>query len=171
MACLRACWPRYTQLIFHPNIHTCIEEPHAAEPGAKPHWTYGDQSSWGSEFPECTGLKLRQSPIDIETNKVIHKNMSIEFINWDQDVDLDLKNTHHSISVIPQSPDDKKPSVVLSWLPDGLVFELQEMHFHWGDGVKKGSEHEINNDRAAAEVSSSSWSCLNGKLSHQPVHY
>lgn len=95
---------------------------------------------------------MRQSPIDIVTATVItRKDARLEFIDWDQSVEFQFKNTHHSISVLP-IPSLATPSVKVSWLSDA-IYELQEIHFHWGDGINKGSEHEINGQRAAAEVS------------------
>lgn len=33
-----------------------------------------------------------------------------------------------------------------------MIYELQKIDFHWGDGLNKGSEHEIDDQRAAAEM-------------------
>lgn len=116
-------------------------------------WNYNNQNSWSQEYPLCNASGMRQSPIDIQLDDLnIRDDMKLEFIDWDQDVEFELKNTHHSISAKPVTF-LSHPSVRLSWLPDCDVFELQDIHFHWGDGVNKGSEHEINNQRAAAEVS------------------
>jgi len=116
-------------------------------------WTYTSQQAWGIEYPLCLGQKLRQSPIDIvKSTAVLKPNLRLEFIDYDQEVEFQLKNTHHSISVTP-IPSISTPTVKLDWLSDGSEFELQEIHFHWGDGINKGSEHEIDGERAAAEVS------------------
>lgn len=115
-------------------------------------WTYTNQDTWALEYPQCKGFSMRQSPIDIVTSTVLtRKDARLEFIDWDQPVEFQFKNTHHSISVLP-IPSLAAPSVKVSWLSD-TIYELQEIHFHWGDGINKGSEHEINGQRAAAEVS------------------
>lgn len=97
---------------------------------------------------------MRQSPIDIKTDTVVLKpELHLDFIDYDQEVEFQVKNTHHSVSLKPQ-PLMSQPSVALSWLPEGSnQFELGEIHFHWGDGLNKGSEHEINGQAGAAEVS------------------
>jgi len=116
-------------------------------------WTYLDQARWSGEYPECKGLKLRQSPIDIITDKVVFgPNMRLEFVDYDQEVEFEIKNTHHSVSLTP-IPSISKPTLKLNFVPGGEEFELQEIHFHWGDALNKGSEHEINDQRSAAEVS------------------
>lgn len=116
-------------------------------------WTYDQQSEWAGEYPLCQGVKMRQSPIDIVTNQtVLLPDAKLEFINWDQAIDFSVKNTHHSVSVAPHLTANL-PTVKLGWLPDGHnTYELQDIHFHWGDGEKKGSEHEINGEKAAAEM-------------------
>lgn len=117
------------------------------------HWTYDDQSGWKGEYPICVGEKRRQSPIDIITNQTTFlKDAKLTFINWDQELEFTLKNTHHSISCEPNIT-NLRPTVVLDWLPDGNnTYELQDIHFHWGNGIDKGSEHEINGAKAAAEM-------------------
>lgn len=116
-------------------------------------WNYKNQNGWGQEYPECKGTKMRQSPINIITDKVtLEPKYKLEFVDYDQQVEFQLKNTHHSISVVP-IPSVSIPTIKLTWLPGGMnEFELQEIHFHWGDGKNKGSEHEINAQRSAAEM-------------------
>lgn len=115
-------------------------------------WSYRDQLSWVREYPICQGKQMRQSPIDIVTDTVVlQPKAKLEFIDYDQEIGFQLKNTHHSVSVLPIA--QAVPTVRASWLPTGQQdFELQEIHFHWGDGLNKGSEHEINDQRAAAEM-------------------
>lgn len=117
-------------------------------------WNYHDQNGWAQEYPLCDSSGMRQSPIDIVTSQVIKQpQFRLQFIDYDQEVELQLKNTHHSVSLMP-IPALSPPSVKLNWINnDDAVFELQDIHFHWGDGFNKGSEHEINGQRAAAEVS------------------
>lgn len=115
-------------------------------------WNYNDQSSWAGEYPICRGMKLRQSPIDIMTDKVIFgPKMHLEFIDYDQQVEFEIKNTHHSVSLTPIGS-VSKPRISVNFVPGADEFELQEIHFHWGDGINKGSEHEIDDQKAAAEM-------------------
>lgn len=92
-----------------------------------------------------------QSPINILTDNVhIRPDYELEFVDYDQEVSFRLKNNQHTISATPIA--QTIPSLRLNWLDDDCEFQLQEIHFHWGDGVNKGSEHEINGQRAAAEM-------------------
>lgn len=116
-------------------------------------WNYLEQSKWAGEYPDCRGAKLRQSPIDIITDNVVFgPRMRLEFVNYDQEVEFELKNTHHSVSLTPVAS-LAKPALRLNFVAGAEEFELQEIHFHWGDGANKGSEHEINDQKAAAEAS------------------
>lgn len=117
-------------------------------------WSYANQISWANGYPQCKGAEnFRQSPIDIITDQVVFKpNMRLEFVDYDQEVEFGFRNTHHSVSLTPISS-VYVPTVKLNWVYGDLdEFELQEIHFHWGDGINKGSEHEVNDERAAAEV-------------------
>lgn len=130
-------------------------------------WDYINQHGWSNEYPLCKSKNLRQSPIVIMTDEVIFKpRMQLQFIDYHQQVEFELKNTHHSVSLMPISS-LATPTVKVNWVSNGdkatkksdgedfelNEFELQEIHFHWGDGVNKGSEHQINEKKAAAEVS------------------
>lgn len=115
-------------------------------------WNYHDQTKWAGEYPGCEGANLRQSPIDIETDKVLfNTRMKLEFIDYDQEVEFECKNTHHSVSMVPIAS-IAPPTLRVNWVQGSDLYELQEIHFHWGDGINKGSEHEVNNERAAAEM-------------------
>lgn len=119
---------------------------------SKSHWDYTNQKGWAQKYPTCKGLHLRQSPIDIVTDQVKFKpNLKLELLDYDQRVEFQYKNTHHSVS-LTVIPAESSPGVRANWVPGDQEFELKEIHFHWGDGLNKGSEHEINNEKAAAEV-------------------
>lgn len=116
-------------------------------------WNHTSQEDWARDFPLCASESMRPSPIDIHTDQTKYKsNLRIELNNYDHEIPLNLMTTHHSVSVKPNN--EPFPSVRLSWLPnDERVFDLQEIHFHWGcDGNHKGSEHAINGNLAGAEM-------------------
>lgn len=115
-------------------------------------WSYNRQREWSDNFPICKGMK-RQSPIDIITDDVVIKpEYELDFIDYDQEVEFQIRNIQHTISAMPVNT-ATIPALRLNWLDD-CIFELNEIHFHWGDGINKGSEHKINGQAAAAEVSS-----------------
>ena len=131
-------------------------DTHSPSEGGDKHsgWSYSDQTGWATEYPECVGKKLRQSPIDIITADVtFNPRMQLQFVDYDQDVEFEYTNTHHSVSLTPL-PAFATPSIRVNWVKDGEPdeYDLQEIHFHWGHAGEKGSEHEINDQRAAAEV-------------------
>lgn len=117
-------------------------------------WSYQNQNSWGRGYPICEGAKMRQSPINICTaSTILQPHMRLEFVDYDQEVEFQVKNTHHSVSLTPTTK-LTQPAVRLNWLDEAdSEFELQEIHFHWGDGDHKGSEHQIDGQSGAAEVS------------------
>lgn len=116
-------------------------------------WTYLHQDLWPVKYPLCRGINMRQSPINIITSLVqVRPLYKLEFIDYDQQVEFILKNTNHSISLIPV-PLFSIPSIRLSWLEGDNVFELKEIHLHWGDDILKGSEHRLDGWQGAAEVS------------------
>lgn len=113
-------------------------------------WTYVDQEEWKSQYPSCEAPGIRQSPIDIETKKVVvDSDRKLTFVNYDVDTKLKLVNNHHTISIEPIEV-TKTPSVKSSWL--NREFELAEIHFHWGDGQTVGSEHKIDGQSSLAEA-------------------
>lgn len=115
-------------------------------------WNYLNQDLWPIEYPLCRGLNMRQSPIDIITSLVqVRPLFGIEFIDYDQQVEFILRNTRHSISLTPV-PLLAIPAIRLSWLDGENVFELQEIHLHWGDDILKGSEHRLDGFQGAAEM-------------------
>lgn len=130
------------------------EEGEEGEQRAAANWNYADQQGWSTEYPMCRGISLRQSPVDIVTDRVIFKPcLRLEFIDYHQEVELEFQNTHHSVSLTPVCSSLAKPSLKLNWIGGREeIYELQEIHFHWGDGINKGSEHEINDRKAAAEM-------------------
>lgn len=116
-------------------------------------WNYLNQNLWPLEYPLCRGLNMRQSPIDIITSLVLYRPLfRLEFIEYDQQVEFILRNTNHSLSLIP-IPLLAIPSIRLGWLPGDNVFELQEIHIHWGNNIDAGSEHRLDGFQSAAEVS------------------
>lgn len=118
------------------------------------HWSYLNQELWPKEYPLCKGLNLRQSPIDIITSTVKYRPAyKLEFIEYDQKVEFMIRNTNHSVSLTPIPTEGTIPSIRLSWLAGDNLFELQEIHIHWGSDVTKGSEHRLNGAQAGAEVS------------------
>ena len=85
-------------MIITSQLNHCIETQvggaHEEEQGA--HWTYMDQKKWNETYPQCVKNGRRQSPININTDNVIPAPLEITLINYDQEVEFKIKNTHHS---------------------------------------------------------------------------
>ncbi|XP_054162206.1 carbonic anhydrase 1-like, partial [Oppia nitens] len=101
----------------------------------------------------CSTKNKYQTPIDIQTNTAKYDNnlKKIEYKNWDQDIDskyLQLKNLGHNgrLQILPDYKN--KPFVTFR----NQIYELIEVHFHWGLTDKNGSNHAINGKFYASEI-------------------
>lgn len=114
-------------------------------------WTYPRQDLWGDSFPTCAPSNTRQSPIDIVTKDVISDpNYKLEFSNYEAPIEFVVKTTRHSINLSPVNM-NAVPNVKPNWL-DNKIYELQGIHFHWGENLGSGSEHTVDGVRRLAEV-------------------
>lgn len=138
-----------------------------------------DPTHWAAQFPSCGGL--RQSPINIVTNKV-HVNSALppfSFIGHTNTNNITAENKGHSgnkelfttchqmlnTSVLFQSSDSLFVSlfpVAHFILPQSVRltggalpghYRAAQFHFHWGDSGRPGSEHTIDGERFPMEVS------------------
>ncbi|XP_041658006.1 carbonic anhydrase 4-like [Cheilinus undulatus] len=108
--------------------------------------TCRDPSRWAAQFPSCGGL--RQSPINIVTNKV-HLNGALppfDFIGHTNTNNITVENKGHSAHFgLPQS-------VRLSGGALPGTYRADQFHFHWGGNGKPGSEHTIDGERFPMEL-------------------
>ncbi|CAG5872554.1 unnamed protein product [Menidia menidia] len=124
-------------------------------PQCKAQWCYQSQycddtckdpSRWANQFPSCGGL--RQSPINIVTNKV-HINSALptfNFIGHSETINITLENKGHSAHfALPQS-------VRLSGGALPGTYRAAQFHFHWGGDGRPGSEHTIDGERFPMEL-------------------
>lgn len=107
------------------------------------HWSYEGETgpdAWAGlhkDFAVC-GSGTQQSPIDIQTEKVIEADLQEIQINWNQKVELDVVNNGH---VIQESAPDLGSAVI-----NGREYTLKQFHFH------APSEHWIDGRKFPAEV-------------------
>ena len=116
----------------------------------KSHTYVGQGDSW--EGACNTGTK--QSPIDVVTAHTIRTNfIPFIFMNYDQELNLEMKNTKHTIKFEIAPPRDRfiHPYVRGGGLKHN--YQFFQGHFHWGSKINQGSEH-----------------CIDGKFSPMEIH-
>ncbi|PWA22804.1 hypothetical protein CCH79_00002380, partial [Gambusia affinis] len=103
-------------------------------------------SHWAALFPRCGGL--RQSPINIVTNKV-HFSSALppfSFIGHTDLINITVENKGHSAHfALPQSV-----RLTGGALPGH--YRAAQFHFHWGGSGTPGSEHTIDGERFPMEL-------------------
>ncbi|KAL7977566.1 hypothetical protein Chor_009515, partial [Crotalus horridus] len=115
------------------------------------HWCYDkpecEPSTWGT-IGSCGGT--RQSPINIELNKVIYDSSlgPIYFNGYeDRKIVKQMKNTGYQLQITFHS----KATIFGPGLP--AVYWLHSAHWHWGTQNTSGAEHTINGYRYVMEIS------------------
>ncbi|XP_073818052.1 carbonic anhydrase 2-like isoform X2 [Musca autumnalis] len=116
------------------------------------HFTYDEPEKWHTQFPQCGGSK--QSPIVISTPKAVDILIPpLEFGLYDTPLSktINLHNNGHTVEFkIPATISGDKPYIRGGLLDD--VYEVEQVHFHWGSPTSKGSEHVLNGHRYDIEM-------------------
>ena len=108
---------------------------------------YNVQDQWtlppGSQ---CGGM--RQSPINIDTAKVNWNGalIPLTFHNYHQPLNGVFENICHTIQFVPN---DRATMGVSTYKG---IYDLRRIHFRWGSDETKGSEHQLNGIKHAAEI-------------------
>ncbi|XP_053999315.1 carbonic anhydrase 7-like [Hylaeus anthracinus] len=109
-------------------------------------------SHWGDKYKTCLGKY--QSPIDIEVNDVQPASFPpVEFSNVQSPHKANMTNNGHTVMI--QIVDTDVPTVSGGPLNGSYVF--QQLHFHWGQNDKIGSEDLINNKSFSMELHAVFW--------------
>ncbi|KAL5287418.1 CA14.2 family protein [Megaselia abdita] len=109
-----------------------------------PSWHHSTQDSWGEDFPDCSGKE--QSPINlINANETKASPISFNgYATKFKGNDLVLTNNGHSAELSYENiPNEGKPSISGGILGEE-TYILEQIHFHWGGGNRRGSEHTID---------------------------
>ncbi|XP_063585481.1 uncharacterized protein LOC134762928 [Penaeus indicus] len=112
---------------------------------AATHWTYHDVQKWSEDSPNCAGR--RQSPVDILATKTF-KAPPFLFKNYGL-INVSLENNGHSLKA-RLHPQQDRPRLADGGLSG--TFELDSLHFHWGDEDSRGSEHLLGSCAFPAEM-------------------
>jgi carbonic anhydrase len=106
---------------------------------------YSSQHTWGGI---CVyGNLKRQSPISIRKSEVEQQSFLTTLVmnNWNVGYDGQFENTGHSIKF---TPDIKGASTTTFH----AIYDLQQVHMHWGRGDRRGSEHRIDGIASELEI-------------------
>ncbi|XP_055385120.1 carbonic anhydrase 2-like [Condylostylus longicornis] len=117
-----------------------------------------DQRRWSKKHNHCAGKM--QSPIALSTSRAIPIPMpAIEFVGYHNLLPAPLKlvnNGHTVILHIPRLTDTEiEMGEFLPFIYGGKLeghYEIESLHFHWGDKNNRGAEHLINDIRYAMEM-------------------
>lgn len=106
---------------------------------------------WHKEWEDCG--HDRQSPINIDTSKVVHKNYPILKITFDNPGGLvtgELENTGHA----PTLTIDKSQGTaeITGGSLGDETYTLNQFHVHFGCKNNRGSEHTLNGKQFAGQV-------------------
>ncbi|KAK9872128.1 hypothetical protein WA026_016180 [Henosepilachna vigintioctopunctata] len=103
-------------------------------------WNYKQQDLWPVMYCQKA---IAQSPIDLQPNNMTNlKTTPLKFSNWDENYNLTVRNSGHTIQA--ELPCTTQVTVSGGYLPG--TFKLFQFHFHWG------AEHTINEQRFALEA-------------------
>ncbi|EDV30413.1 uncharacterized protein Dana_GF22952 [Drosophila ananassae] len=116
-----------------------------------------NQRRWARHHGHCAGKT--QSPIAIATTRTIPVHMpAVDMIGYHNLLPYPLKmvNNGHTVSIgipkvnVSEVGEDFLPYIRGAKLPG--EFEVEGLHFHWGDKNNRGSEHVINDIRYTMEM-------------------
>ena len=112
----------------------------------------------GDDWEGTCATGNKQSPIDVITNKTIKTTFTaFTFMNYDQEVNLEVSNKAHSIKFQIPPPQTKftPPYVRGGGLKNN--YQFLQGHFHWGSEPHHGSEHKIDGKFSPMEVHLVHW--------------
>ena len=112
-------------------------------------FTYSDQAGWGSlDGSVCDGT--RQSPIDILTARLADgKNFGLDQLymtNWNVRTTGTWSNNGHTVQYTPEDAAAVTTETHLG------VYNLVQLHFHWGPNGSVGSEHLVDGASYSGEL-------------------
>ncbi|XP_014300098.1 carbonic anhydrase 2-like [Microplitis demolitor] len=106
-------------------------------------WDYKDVESWKDEFPQCGGKQ--QSPINLDQIDLfddVAEELNLQSYHI-KPVKMALSNNGHTLELKPEWDDAFGPPTITV---QGIEYQLQSLHFHWGLSNDNGSEHIFVHD-------------------------
>ncbi|XP_058446942.1 carbonic anhydrase 7-like [Malaya genurostris] len=117
-------------------------------------YTRPEQRRWARAHQSCAGK--HQSPIAVSSSRAISLNMpAIELVGYNNLLPgpITMHNNGHSVSIaIPKTDPEngRHPYIFGGKLQN--EYELEGLHFHWGDKNNRGAEHVLNDIRYPLEM-------------------
>jgi len=118
-------------------------------------WSYEECSTCALDpkhwKPEVCQSGKNQSPINIGSrNIVVRRNLpGLNFHRFDKPFnEVDIQNNGHSLMITPLG--NTIQSISGAMLPSS--YNIEQLHFHWGNHSDTGSEHTIDNKRYPLEM-------------------
>ncbi|XP_074097856.1 putative carbonic anhydrase 3 [Cotesia typhae] len=110
------------------------------------------ENSWANKYPNCGGLQ--QSPINLDKiERDDTQLISVRFKDYDVVPDLmKVENRGRTVQVTPTWF-----TTIPAVIKDGVLYEVQQMHFHWGFNNDGGSEHIFEDRKTVLELHIVHW--------------
>ncbi|KPM05173.1 Carbonic anhydrase-like protein 1, partial [Sarcoptes scabiei] len=117
------------------------------------YWGKNGEKHWSQKFRDCKGPF--QSPINIETEKILHlPDLQLSFINYDQQL-FSLKMTNNGHGIILEPTLRTYANGVECFIGGSAVnydiYQFLQFHFHWRNSHSNGSEHAIDGKKFSME--------------------
>lgn len=113
-----------------------------------------DQRRWSKAHQSCAGK--HQSPIAISSSRAVPLYMpAIELVGYNNLLPgpITVHNNGHSVSLaIPKTDPTKGKHPYIFGGKLQNEYELEGLHFHWGDKNNRGAEHVLNDIRYPLEM-------------------
>ncbi|XP_054726333.1 carbonic anhydrase 2 [Anastrepha obliqua] len=137
---------------------TAVWEAKRSTAGSRFGYSEPNQRRWARHHGHCAGKT--QSPIALHSSKAIPLNMpAIDMIGYHNLLPnpLLMVNNGHTVAInIPKlSEEEKESGDFMPYVRGGKLpgdFEVESVHFHWGDKNNRGAEHVINDIRYTMEM-------------------
>lgn len=109
-------------------------------------FSYSSQQTWGGVC--VTGNYGYQSPVDIQKHNVFQSPTltPLQLSGWDVPYDGEFVNTGHNVQFNPFSPGQATTKTYTG------LYELQQVHMHWGRWNGEGSEHAVDGLSSELEI-------------------
>lgn len=124
----------------------------------------------GDDWDGMCDAGEKQSPIDVLTNETIKTRFApFTFMNYDQEVNLEVTNKAHSIKFQIPPPRAKitPPYILGGGLEDN--YQFLQGHFHWGSEPNHGSEHKIDGLFSPMEIHLVHWNTRLGNNANEAI--
>ncbi|RLU21836.1 hypothetical protein DMN91_006212 [Ooceraea biroi] len=105
-------------------------------------------SHWGDSYNTCIGK--HQSPINIEEHNVKNISLpSLKLVGIDNPCSSFVTNNGHTVML---KTNESKAATLYGGPLGNNIYVFEQLHFHWGENDREGSEDLINNHSFPMEM-------------------